>query len=286
MNCERFLELMEEYIMEEIDGELSKMMERHLSECENCQLEYRETKEIIKGLQDIKESSIIREDVLNMNKKNIVKKAGKREGKRPMVSFVSGVAAAIFFGMFLLTGSIVVFPTFASTYLPEVPVVKQLKDAQNEYNVVKQQNEEMAKLNESLKRENEELKMKIKEIGGVSIPEYETSKGINEEDNQKIQEMVIEFIRAMYRGDIEAAQKISTEKFKQELAQSAKHYLMINKGEVLFTQITNVAKEGDLYLVFVRLNDSIEAEYGDYQWNFELVKQGNEFLISFAGKDA
>ncbi|ODM28087.1 hypothetical protein A7W90_07520 [Clostridium sp. Bc-iso-3] len=221
-----------------------------------------------------------------MNKKNIVKKAGKREGKRPMVSFVSGVAAAIFFGMFLITGSIVVFPTFASTYLPEVPVVKQLKDAQNEYNVVKQQNEEMAKLNESLKRENEELKMKIKEIGGVSIPEYETSKGINEEDNQKIQEMVIEFIRAMYRGDIEAAQKISTEKFKQELAQNAKHYLMINKGEVLFTQITNVAKEGDLYMVFVRLNDSIEAEYGDYQWNFELVKQGNEFLISFAGKDA
>ncbi|GAE88593.1 zf-HC2 domain-containing protein [Acetivibrio straminisolvens] len=286
MNCDRFLELMEEHIMGELDANLSKMMEKHFFECEKCQAEYRETKEIISNFKDIKQSVIIKEDVLNMSKKNIVKKAGSRKGKKPLMSFVSGAAAVVFFGMFLLTGSIVAFPSFASTYLPEVPVVKQLKDIQNEYNAIKQQNEEMAKLNESLIRENEELKMRIKEIGGVSIPEYQTSKGINEEDNQKIQEIVIEFIRAIYRGDIEAAKKISTEEFKQELAQNAKHYIMINKGNILFTQITNVAKEGDLYMVFVRLNDSVDAELGDYQWNFELVKRGSEFLISFAGKDA
>jgi len=64
---------------------------------------------------------------------------------------------------------------------------------------------------------------------------------------------VIKFIRAMYRGDIETARKISTEEFKQELAQNAKHYLMINKGDILFTCITNVAKNGNLYGVFVRL---------------------------------
>jgi len=62
----------------------------------------------------------------------------------------------------------------------------------NEYNAIKRQNEEMAKLNEILKKENEEikkeneeLKIRIKEIGGVSIPEYRTSEGINDEYNQK-----------------------------------------------------------------------------------------------------
>jgi len=42
--------------------------------------------------------------------------------------------------------------------LPEVPVVKQLKDVQNEYNAIKRQNEEMAKLNEILKRKMRKLK--------------------------------------------------------------------------------------------------------------------------------
>ncbi|HOM01800.1 MAG TPA: zf-HC2 domain-containing protein [Acetivibrio sp.] len=286
MNCDKFLELMEEYIMEELDEVANRMMEKHLSECEKCRAEYRETKEIIGNLRGIKESAVIKEDVLNMNKKNIVKKAGSLKNKRPFMRFVSGAAAVVFLGMFLLTASIVAFPSFASTYLPDVPVVKQLKDVQNEYNAIKQQNEILKKENEEIKQENEELKMRIKEIGGVSIPEYQTSEGINEEDNQRIQEMVIEFIRAIYRGDIEAAKKISTEEFKKELAQNAKHYLMINRGEILFTHITNVAKEGDSYMVFVRLNDGGDADISDYQWNFEFVKRGNDFLISFAGKDA
>jgi len=62
--------------------------------------------------------------------------------------------------------------------------------------------------------------------------------------------------------------------YRGELAQNAKHYLMINKGDILFTCITNVAK------------NTVDRELGDYRWSFELVKHGDEFLISFAGKDA
>ena len=61
---------------------------------------------------------------------------------------------------------------------------------------------------------------------------------------------------------------------------------MIKRGEVIFTQITNVAKEGEKYLVFVRLNDSIEKDDADYQEDFEVVKVAGKYLVSFVGKDA
>jgi len=59
---------------------------------------------------------------------------------------------------------------------------------------------------------------------------------------------------------------------------------MINKGDILFTCITNVAKNGNLYGVFVRLNDTVDRELGDYRWSFELVKHGDEFLIPLQGR--
>lgn len=299
MNCDKVLELIEEYIMGELDENSSKMVEEHLLNCEVCKKEFEETKEIISSLHDLKESITIKEDVLDMSKRNIVKKASKRS-KKPVRKYLSGVVAAMFFGMFLFTSSIIAFPTFASTYMPELPVVKQLRDAQNNYNTVKQevqdvkqQNEEIVKQNEFIKKENEEIKQEneklkktIKEIGGSKITEYQTSEGIGEADNNRIQEMVIEFIKAQYKGDIEVIKGMCTDQYKKEIDRYKDDILIDKKGDVVFTQITNVAKEGDLYLVFVRLNDSSETDDADYQLNFELVRVNDRFLVSFVGKDA
>jgi hypothetical protein len=61
-------------------------------------------------------------------------------------------------------------------------------------------------------------------------------------------------------------------------------YLLDDKGNVVFTQITNVAKEGDLYLIYVRLSD--DSDISSYQINFEIVKENDELLVNFAGYDA
>ncbi|HOA97979.1 MAG TPA: hypothetical protein PKK29_09420 [Acetivibrio saccincola] len=204
--------------------------------------------------------------------------------------------------MFLFTGSIVAFPTFASNYVPEgIPVIRQLKEIQNNYNEakveieeIKRENDYIKQQNEEMKLENEELKRTIKEIEGENITEYQTSEGIDPADNQIIQGMVIRFVKALYRGDIETMKEMCNDEFKGKIANERTEILFSNDGSyvylndtnVIFTQITNVAKEGDVYYVFVRLNDGIYEDAADYQLNFELEKINGEFLISFVGKDA
>ncbi|NLP14539.1 MAG: hypothetical protein GX383_08760 [Clostridium sp.] len=138
--------------------------------------------------------------------------------------------------------------------------------------------------NEAIRKENDELKTKLKEIGGSLITEYQTSEGIGEEDNNRIQEMAIAFIKAQYRGDIEAIKQMCTDEFRKKVEHNPAQYLLDDKGNVVFTQIRNVAKEGDLYLVYVRLSD--DSDISSYQINFEIVKENDEFLVNFAGYDA
>lgn len=300
MNCNDVKGLMEEYIMGELDVNTFNELKKHIDGCSSCKTEYDETKKLIGGLKKLKESIKIKDDILELNKKNILKNT--KEKKFNMKRFFSGIAAGMFVIMFLFTGSIVAFPTFASNYVPEgIPVIRQLKEIQNNYNEakveieeIKRENDYIKQQNEEMKLENEELKRTIKEIEGENITEYQTSEGIDPADNQIIQGMVIRFVKALYRGDIETMKEMCNDEFKGKIANERTEILFSNDGSyvylndtnVIFTQITNVAKEGDVYYVFVRLNDGIYEDAADYQLNFELEKINGEFLISFVGKVA
>lgn len=275
MKCEKALELVEEYIMGELDPETRLMLEKHLQECSSCNKEYVETEEVVRGLQNIKNQITIKDDILIMSKMS--------ERSRRWEKVLPSVAAAVFFAMFLFTSSVIAFPTFASTVVPGAPVVKQLLEAKNSYNTVMQENQEIKKLNEQIEEENKRLKMSIKEIGGNSILEVQTSEGIGEEDNSKIQNLVIDFIKAEYMGDIEKIKAMCTEEFKVQVDEMKEIFLK-DKSDIVFTQISNVSVNGDLYLVNVRLSDS--NDLASYQMNFELVKINHEFYVSYVGNDA
>jgi len=275
VKCEKALELVEEYIMGELDPETRLMLEKHLQECSSCNKEYVETEEVVRGLQNIKNQITIKDDILIMSKMS--------EKSRRWEKVLPSVAAAVFFAMFLFTSSVIAFPTFASTVVPGAPVVKQLLEAKNSYNTVMQENQEIKKLNEQIEEENKRLKMSIKEIGGNSILEVQTSEGIGEEDNGKIQNLVIAFIKAEYMGDIEKIKAMCTDGFKVQVDEMKEIFLK-DKSDIVFTQISNVSMNGDLYLVNVRLSDS--NDLASYQMNFELVKINHEFYVSYVGNDA
>lgn len=273
MNCEKVLDLIEEYIMGELDLETRFMMEKHLQECSVCTTEYKETEEVIRGVRNIINN---KEDILNMSKIG--------EKRRRWGISLPSVAAAVFFAMLLLTSSVVAFPAFASTFAPQLPIVKQFLEVQNNYNVAIQENQEIKKLNEQIEQENKQFKATIKEIGGTSIEEIQTSEGIGADDNNKVQNLVIDFIRSQYKGDIENIKAMCTDEFKVQVNAMKDIIHKDNKRNFVFTQITNVSREGDLYLVYVRVNDA--SDIPDYQMNFELKKINEEFYVSFVGNDS
>jgi hypothetical protein len=60
--------------------------------------------------------------------------------------------------MFLFAGSIIAFPTLASSYMSELPMVKQFKEAQEENNAVKDEIEKVIQQNEQIMAENEAIR--------------------------------------------------------------------------------------------------------------------------------
>lgn len=73
MNCSDVKNLMEEYIMGELDENISNELKKHIDGCSSCKTEYDETKELIGGLKKMKESIKIKDDILEINKRNILK---------------------------------------------------------------------------------------------------------------------------------------------------------------------------------------------------------------------
>jgi len=101
-----------------------------------------------------------------------------------------------------------------------------------------------------------------------------------------VQQLAVNFIIAQFKGDIELIKSMCTDDFKSYVDKNKDTILWRKNGEALFTQITNVAKEGDRYFVFVRLNETGSNGEADYQENFEIIKINGEYLVDFMGNDA
>lgn len=271
MNCEKALGLIKDYVMGELDSQTSFMLEKHFQGCSSCNTHYMQTKE----------------SILNNPKNSTTSSpsASETASKHSWGIVLTSVAAAVFLMMFILTSSVIAFPAFASKVVPGVPLVKQLLEAKNNYNTALQENQEIKKLNEKIKQENEQikeenekLKMAFKAVSEEYILQVETNKGISEDENNKVKSLAMDFIKAQYKGDLEKLKAMCTDEFKIQIDEKKDVFLKNNKAEFAFNQITNVAKDGDLYLIFVRLSDS--HDFSEYQINFEFVKKNEEFYVS------
>ncbi|HOA97980.1 MAG TPA: hypothetical protein PKK29_09425 [Acetivibrio saccincola] len=79
MNCNDVKGLMEEYIMGELDVNTFNELKKHIDGCSSCKTEYDETKKLIGGLKKLKESIKIKDDILELNKKNILKNTKEKK---------------------------------------------------------------------------------------------------------------------------------------------------------------------------------------------------------------
>lgn len=275
MNCIHITENMEEYIMGELDAVSAEAVKQHLGQCPHCLLQYEETRDIIQRLRNFKYDMNVKKGLFDMRKRKVKTHA---PGKS-IFRFLPTAAACVFFGISLITTSVLAFPSFAQKYTPELPLIRQLTEA-------KEQNRETSRQLDSVKLENEQMKIQLKNISGEQVKEVTTSTGVDEQVNSTIQSLVVEFIKAQYTGDMDKILSVSTPEFKEFVQKNKEYILFDDTAGVVFTQITNVAKEGDKYLVFVRLNDGKTKGDADFQQNFEVVQDGAAFLIASVGLDA
>ena len=250
----------------------------------------------------------IKEEVLEANKKRILNNLDKKENVRH-IRFIPVFATVVLVVFSLLATTVLAFPGVAAKAVPGIPLVKEMEqnkeqvDAlsaevetfkeseqikENEIKELKAQDQIKEEKIEDLEAEVEELKIKIKEISDELIKEVETSPNEDEAQNLQLQNLVVDFVKEMYKGNYEEAAKYCTEDFAKTVINDPDDVIMrTGSTSVVFTQITNVAKVDDaIFIVFLRLNDSGEEMEADYQLDFEIQKTGDEYRISFVGIDA
>lgn len=287
MSCDNVRDMLEEYIMDELSKDEMRQIKNHLDSCNNCMKEFEDVNNTVLKLKTLKNSLKVKESVLNMSKKDISRKIGtKRRSKRSGFRVLPNIAACFFLVLFILAGSVIAFPAFAANYVPELPIVKELNQVRTQSSEIAKVNSELTKEISDLRNQNEQLKIEIKKIAGESIPEITTSEGIPAHENYQIQELVISFIKAQYNKDLKTIQSMCTEEYNKSIEKYSSDVLREKTGDLIFSQITNVAKEGGKYLVYIRLSDGITKDDAQYQQNIELEKVDGKFLISFVGIDA
>jgi hypothetical protein len=266
-----------------------KNFEEHIAKCDHCADETEKAHEMVERITNLKKGRLVREDILNVSRRNIMKKVEsyKSHGYKKRFMPLSAAAAGLLVALFTLAGSFIAFPVLAERFAPQLPVVKELLQTREENKAllgVKEQSEELRQKLAEVEKENEQLKIQIKEISGEKMPEVQTGTGVSPEENSAIQEITVNFIKAQYKGDLNAIKAVSTERYLKEIERQKSSISKNNSGSVVFSQITTVAKENDMYLVFVRISDS--KSDSEYQENFELKKVNGKFMVDFMGMDA
>ncbi|KPU42213.1 hypothetical protein OXPF_39970 [Oxobacter pfennigii] len=166
--------------------------------------------------------------------------------------------------LFLISTSfstiIAVSPAMAVKYVPDIPIVKELI---------------------KFSQENDELKDKL-EVNADAIEEYKDT--LTEDERNEIANLVLNFIRAQYSGDLDTLYSYCSEQFIEVLKDDP--FLVQardNEPALKFVLISNIAKEDGNYMAFIRLED--EGMDSQYQLNFYLIKDKDSFLIDNIEKD-
>ncbi|MHB1342182.1 MAG: anti-sigma factor family protein [Coriobacteriia bacterium] len=265
MTCEEVRDDLEMYIGGDLGDERSAAVAAHLARCEECARAYEHTRLAIAGLKDLGAAYVPVERFEPAAAAPVSSRSPARAGWGWRLATAAALVVS------LVSVSALTVPAVAKT-LP-LPLGNQIEQLEED--------------NERLADEVEELKIQLKEIGGEQVPVVETAEPpLPPEVNAAVQELAMAFIKAQYANDLDALKALSTDRLKAEIERDPRTYLR-PKGAVVFAQMTDVSlAEGDVYLVFVRLSDSVEFTDSQFQEDFEIKKVGEKYLVDFMGMDA
>lgn len=270
--CEACHEAMEAYIGGELPQREADEVASHLAACDACRSACDERRDLIAALREVPGSLGTPRPVHAPSDP-----ARARAGARAVAGWRLVAAAAA--ALAVLSVSALTVPAFAEK-IPGLPVARRLERLEAERDSLRKQAE-------SLSDRVEELEIEIKNIGGEKVPVVDSAGegAVSPEVNDAVQRLGMEFIRAQYQGDAEALKSMATARLRAEIGKHPGDYLK-KPGEVVFAQMTTVAKTADgTLLLFVRLSD---AEFSDstYQEDFEIKFENGKYLVDSVGMDA
>ena len=262
MNCHEAMDALEMYIAGDLDESDSLDVAAHLATCDGCAAEYERLRTLIGGMRGIAESFVPVERFVAPAPATVARRGGW--GWR-----VATAAAAL---LAAVSVSALTVPALARQ-LP-VPLASEIERLEGE--------------NAALQEEVDELTVRLETVGGEEVPIVDTTPGdLPAEVNTAVQTLAMEFVRAQYAGDLEALAAMGTDRLKADIEAHPEDYLRAQGAEIVFAQMTEAAQTDDgTYLVFVRLSDSEEWTDSQYQEDFEIVKEGDRYLVDFMGMDA
>ena len=277
MNCHDVRETLEGYIAGDLEDREASEVARHLDACPACAAAYEETRLLVAELKDL--SGAFRPVPLDAAAFVSPAASPARRPHRRSWRPAWVLAAAVL--LVVLAGAVAVatVPSVARTV--PLPVGAQLNDLQ-------QQNELMLEQTRAMEERVRTLEERIKSLTGDDVNVVPTSEQeIPDEVTMAVQQVVIQFIKAQYAGDLERMKALSTPALDARIDERPEDYLRDNAGTVSFAQMTDVSLDPDgLYLTFVRLSDTKVFSDSQYQENFAVEKTGDRYLVEYMETDA
>ena len=278
MNCHDVTEALEGYIAGDLDDREAREVARHLDTCKACASAYEDTRALVAELKDL--SVAFRptglDDVTFAS--SPAPAPARRDGRRSWrPAWV--LAAAVLLVALAAAVAVATVPSLARTV--PLPVGAQLND-------LERQNELMREQALAMEQRVRTLEARIKDLTGDDVNVVPTSEeDLPDEVTMAVQQVVIEFIKAQYAGDLQRLKALSTPALDARIDAHPEEYLRDDAGTVSFAQMTDVGVDADgLYLTFVRLSDTKVFSDSQYQENFAVKKVGDRYLVEYMEMDA
>jgi hypothetical protein len=278
LNCHEVNDSLESYITGDLgDLETSRVAE-HLKDCPACAVAYEETRLLVGELKDLRcvfQPDHVFEEVMSVTAH--VKQGEERPGRRSWAKLWAAAAAVLLVAA-IGAVAVVTVPSLAQTV--PTPVGNRLDDLERENRAVHEQNEAM-------QERIDKLEESVRELTGDEVAVVATSEDdLSDEVTMAVQQVVIEFIKAQYAGDLQRMKELATPALKERIDQRPEEYLRDDAGTVSFAQMTDVGIYEGLYVTFVRLSDTEVFSDAQYQENFGVKEVGGSYLIEWMEMDA
>jgi cell division protein FtsB len=278
LNCHEVNDSLESYITGDLgDLETSRVAE-HLKDCPACAVAYEETRLLVGELKDLRcvfQPDHVFEEVMSVT--THVKQGEERPRRRSWAKLWAAAAAVLLLAA-IGAVAVVTVPSLAQTV--PTPVGNRLEDLERENRAVHEQNEAM-------QERIDKLEESVRELTGDEVAVVATSEDdLSDEVTMAVQQVVIEFIKAQYAGDLQRMKELATPALKERIDQRPEEYLRDDAGTVSFAQMTDVGIYEGLYVTFVRLSDTEVFSDSQYQENFGVKEVGGGYLIEWMEMDA